>query len=130
MSGTFKLKRPCAKCPWRKDCLKGWLGESRADELAKDVILGDSPFWCHETTNFQDRDEFLDDEGEARYNPNGKEQFCAGALILEKKVNQGGNFAIRIGRMFDGFKYEDLKGEELVFDSVEDFIKHHTNNRF
>lgn len=125
MSNVFRIKRPCANCPWRKDSVKGWLGKERAEELARSVVFGDSPFWCHKTTQFT-ADE--SDEGE-EYSMKGGEAFCAGALILEKKVNRGGNFAIRLGFMYYDFDYSKLSGEDLVFDSTEDFIYHHSNNR-
>lgn len=122
---NFNLKRPCKNCPYRKDCLPGWLGRARADELAADVILGDKTFACHKTVNYAKWDEQEDPD---EYQHDGTEQFCAGALILEKKANWGGNFSIRLGRMFGGFQYENLKGEDLIFDSVAAFIEHHSNS--
>lgn len=41
-------RTPCANCPFRKDCLKGWLGERRAQEIAN----SDS-FVCHKNTQLQ-----------------------------------------------------------------------------
>ncbi len=123
----FKLKRPCPNCPYRKDCPPGWLTASRAAELAAEVILGDKSFACHKTVNYEAW-RIAEEEGgeDMEYTYDGNEQFCAGAMILEKKCNQGGNLAVRIGRMFRGFKYEDLKGEDLVFDNTAEFIKHHS----
>jgi len=123
----FNLKRPCKNCPYRKDCPPGWLGATRATELAKDVILGDKPFPCHKTVNYEAWQDAEEEAGEPlEYSYDGKEQFCAGALIMEKKYNQGGNLSIRIARMFGRFKYENLKGEDLVFDSTAKFIRHHS----
>lgn len=51
MTSTLKLphmKRPCADCPFRKDTLKGWLGEKRMTS-----ILEDSRFVCHKKTDMQ-----------------------------------------------------------------------------
>lgn len=123
----FKLKRPCANCPYRKDCPPGWLTAARAAELAAEVILGDKTFACHKTVNYESWRESEEEAGEPlEYTYDGKEQFCAGALIMEKKCKKGGNLSIRIGRMFGAFKYENLKGEELVFDSTAEFIQHHS----
>lgn len=120
---NFNLVRPCKLCPYRKDCPPGWLGQDRAQELADGVIMGDQSFPCHETVNYDD----WEDEDE-QYQYNGKERFCAGALILESKCNRGGNLTIRIARMTKMFSYDQLKNVELIFDSTKDFIKHHSEN--
>lgn len=39
---------PCANCPFRKDVLKGWLGEDRMQE-----ILSARSFVCHKTPKLQ-----------------------------------------------------------------------------
>lgn len=36
------VKKPCADCPFRRDSLKGWLGQERMTE-----ILGYDSFVCH-----------------------------------------------------------------------------------
>lgn len=42
------VKSPCQGCPFRKDCLKGWLGEHRMRE-----ILNANSFVCHKNTEKQ-----------------------------------------------------------------------------
>lgn len=42
------MKKPCKDCPFRKDTLKGWLGEGRMRE----ILSGDS-FVCHKNTSLQ-----------------------------------------------------------------------------
>lgn len=42
------IKKPCRDCPFRKDTLKGWLGEERIRE----IITADS-FVCHKKTDMQ-----------------------------------------------------------------------------
>lgn len=42
------VKKPCADCPFRKDTLKGWLGEKRVSE-----ILDRDTFVCHKKTHLQ-----------------------------------------------------------------------------
>jgi len=42
MIDDLYMKSPCGQCPFRKDCLKGWLGEERAEQ-----ILYSESFTCH-----------------------------------------------------------------------------------
>jgi hypothetical protein len=87
---TPYMPSPCGgqcKCPFRKDCLEGWLGEERARELATA-----SSFLCHKDHTKQ----------------------CAGHMILTRSV------AYRIVR-------GEVGGRDLVFDSIKDFINHHSN---
>lgn len=42
------IKKPCRDCPFRKDTLKGWLGEKRMAE-----ILAAESFVCHKKTDMQ-----------------------------------------------------------------------------
>lgn len=42
------VKKPCKDCPYRKDSLKGWLGEERMTEL-----LNTDSFVCHKNTELQ-----------------------------------------------------------------------------
>lgn len=42
------ITRPCRDCPFRRDSLKGWLGEQRMTE-----ILGADSFVCHKKTDKQ-----------------------------------------------------------------------------
>ena len=42
------IKKPCRDCPFRKDTLRGWLGEARMCE----IIAADS-FVCHKKTDMQ-----------------------------------------------------------------------------
>jgi len=42
------IKTPCRDCPFRKDAVKGWLGEARIAE-----ILAADSFVCHKRTDMQ-----------------------------------------------------------------------------
>lgn len=42
------VKKPCTGCPFRRDSMKGWLGEKRMTE-----ILGIDSFVCHKKTSLQ-----------------------------------------------------------------------------
>lgn len=120
----FTLVRPCPKCPFRNDCLPGWLGEARAAEIVHSILFGDKTFACHETTSFEE-----DDDGE-RYAPDGSEQHCVGAMLLVEKESAANSMLQIAERM--GLRDPDVidpAAAELVFDSEADFISHHTNER-
>lgn len=116
----YKLKTPCKDCPYRKDLkpsLKGWLGRSRAEELATQVLRHGNNFPCHKTTNLDGADGYEYHEGESQ---------CAGAGIMQLKANNPSQWMQISERMgFDvGFKQLDLNAP--VFDSAEEFIEFHT----
>lgn len=106
------LTSPCAKCPFRKDCMPGWLGEERMAGICNDTVMGDQYFTCHETTDL----------------PQRKQRLCAGKLILEERANPKGNSSTRVAIALGFFPggYDSLKNKELVFDNVKDAIKHHS----
>ena len=107
----FALKKVCDACPFRRDSMKGWLGEQRIMEIIDGTINGDEYFICHKTLHLEKLDQKL----------------CAGKLILEGKVNPKGNSSTRMG-MWLGLipNYDQLHGSELVFDTSEECIQHHT----
>lgn len=118
----FKLRKPCSGCPFRKDCLKGWLGKARAEELVEEIIEGDGFFSCHKTVTY---DGEWDEEVEAPLEECN--QFCAGALILAQKVGENANRNIRLALRLGLFTMEEMRGGELIFDTSEEFINHHSN---
>lgn len=120
----FDLKSPCSNCPFRKDTLKGWLSSPRAKEIWDSVAFQDGLFPCHKTTQTIE----TDDESENIATENS--QHCAGALILLEKENATrNNFLLRIAfGISKSLKLDELKNQELVFDSAEDFIIHHGAN--
>lgn len=117
----FTLVRPCPRCPFRKGCLPGWLGERRSSEIAQSVLTEGATFACHETTTFVDGDEG------SEHAPTGEEQHCVGAILLVEKedaANQMLQIAERLGLRDPDII--DPGAAELVFDSEGDFISHHT----
>jgi hypothetical protein len=113
---NFDLIRPCDNCPFRTDCLKGWLGEGRAAEIAVGITDGQKTFTCHKTTKFDDELESV---------PHDQQQHCAGAMILLEKLNRPNQmmrWMERLG-MYDRSK---LDMDAPVFDDTESFIEHHT----
>lgn len=96
------IKHPCKDCPFRKDSLPGWLGESRSKEISE----CDS-FVCHKTTGV------------------GKEKKqCAGFMLVRGHNSTFLRLATSLGHDLQ------LTGRELVFQTEKDFIKHHTNKHY
>lgn len=121
----FSLVRPCPKCPFRRDCLSGWLGEVRSSEIAQSVLHGDLTFACHETTAFAE-----DDHGEDTYAPTGEEQHCVGAMLLVEKEGAA-NSMLQVAERL-GLRDPDIidpAAADLVFDSEAEFIAHHSGER-
>ena len=93
------VKKPCADCPFRKDSLKGWLGKERM----AGILDGDS-FVCHKTLN-------------------GELLQCAGHMLIKGSENA-------FARLAESFGYDlNLSGRDLVFDTEQDCIDHHTFKR-
>ncbi len=63
------LRKPCIHCPFRKDTLRGWLGESKMKG-----ILESASFKCHKTTDKQ----------------------CAGHMLIRGEKNQFVQLANRL----------------------------------
>lgn len=90
-------KRPCSDCPFRKDSLKGWLGEKRMTE-----ILNAKSFTCHKTG---DKSKPL--------------LQCAGHMIISGEHN---DFVRLMSRMN---VTSELAGKSLVFETKRECINHH-----
>jgi len=94
------VKKPCSNCPFKKDTLKGWLGHDRADDIANC-----SSFTCHKTG----------DTGK------GPRKQCAGFMILKQEESDFYRLLNHAARQFL------MKHNNDIFESKEDFIKHHSN---
>lgn len=113
----FDLNKPCPKCPFRVDCLKGWLGEERAEEIIESIITQQKTFSCHNTNK-------LDDEtGEIIETKNS--QHCAGALIFLEKL-ENPNQLTRIAERLGLYNKSEMDMNSPVFNNKSDFIKHHS----
>ena len=75
------VKKPCKDCPFRKDTLKGWLGEDRMTEF-----LNADSFICHKTTGGTLRDR----------------KQCAGHMLMKGHENA---FVRHAARMNDCLLY-------------------------
>jgi len=87
------VKKPCKDCPFRKDTLKGWLGERRMKE-----ILNQESFVCHKNHKLQ----------------------CAGHMLIRGEKNGFVQLANRLEHKLI------LSGRELVFDTEQECIDHHS----
>jgi hypothetical protein len=112
----FDLVRPCKHCPFRTDCLEGWLSRGRASEIATALTRGQATFACHETT---------ESGGAGR----GREQHCAGALLVLERQGVAPPQLARVAERL-GFRDPDrLDQGAPVFDSLSAFVKHHEVDR-
>lgn len=96
------MQKACSNCPFRKDCLEGWLGESRMEE-----ILQQDSFVCHKTANGSDE---------------AKRQ-CGGHIAIKRESNIFWRIAKAIGINIE------IQNKEELFDNEKDLIKHHKNGR-
>lgn len=107
----FKLKKPCANCPFRDDDQAIELAPGRLEDIATEITRGDGNlFFCHKTLS-GDRDEEDENEG---YTPGDNDSVCAGALIFQLKhgrVPIPARFAFMTGEI----NHEDFQAQ---FDKV------------
>jgi hypothetical protein len=110
----FDIKRPCAHCPFRKD-VPGYLHRERASELARQLVDDDlSWFACHETTGVK---------GGKRVKRSDQSHCMGAAMVLWRQGMP--NVATRIALASKLLRVEDLNVSAPVFDSMDQFAKHH-----
>lgn len=112
---NFDLRRPCPKCPFRTDCMEGWLSRGRAAEIAHSLTVEQAPFACHETTEAT--------------GSTGPERHCAGALLVLDRSGEPPGQLARIAERTGVFKPDELDTDAPVFDSLHAFIEHHDDER-
>lgn len=107
----FRLKAPCANCPFLKaggiELNAGRLEGIKAHLLRDDF----ASFYCHKTTHLTGEEEDGDGEG---YRPSGREAHCAGAAAFLLSRGRS-NIAMRLA-----FAEEIISPAE--FDSAIDVI--------
>lgn len=91
--------KPCKNCPFKKDTMKGWLGEERMKG-----ILNQNSFVCHKTTQDENIETLQ----------------CAGFMLIKENESE----FVRTAKRFNISL--NLKGKELVFESKEACINHHS----
>lgn len=78
----FRLKRPCANCPFRKTGAIE-LRPGRLQGIVNDLLVDDwSSFSCHKTVYP------VDDADSSSNQPEARESMCAGAAIYLQKVGR------------------------------------------
>ena len=121
----FDLTSPCASCPFRTDCVSGWLGRVRAADIAESLERKSFP--CHKTIDYEQIEAALDesDDGDNPKRPyNASEQHCAGALIMREHMQAEGDMAQIAGRL-GLYDHTKLKMDAPVFKDDQEFIDHH-----
>lgn len=111
---SYKLTRPCAKCPFRTD-IQPYLTAARVSEIEQSLERGE--FSCHET--LEEDCWHDDDEGNETYSPSGEEEHCAGALILLEKLGRPSQM-MRISERLRMYDRRRLDMNAPVFDSFEE----------
>jgi hypothetical protein len=112
----FGMTTPCDNCPFRND-IRPYLTRGRVREIVQS--LDRSSFPCHKTTTF-------DDEGEAVRTD--KEMHCAGALILQEKMERPGQM-LRIGERLGLYDRRKLDMAAPVFDTFDAMIEAQEDRR-
>lgn len=114
----FRLKRPCADCPFRADRpqQKGWLGYQRAKEISTHVLQENGVFPCHKTL----------------YRGKKHEAMCAGALsMLHHATAQDspfGNGAVQIAERLGWYDPATQNHDTPVFADIEQMARFHAND--
>lgn len=106
----YDLKKPCGNCPFRTDCLPGWLGEESAERIATAITDLQQTFSCHKTDRGANKEETT--------------QHCGGALIMLEKMGQP-NQMMRIAERLGFYDRSKLDMNAPVFDDTQEFIDHH-----
>ncbi|MDB4330109.1 DUF6283 family protein [bacterium] len=106
---NFNLKKPCDKCPFRKD-VTPYITKGSAQEKLRGITQGDTTFTCHKTLDKNDKDQ----------------EHCGGALIFLEKIEMP-NQMMRICERIGMYDYKELDMSQPVFENESDFIKHFNN---
>lgn len=104
----FKLKKPCADCPFKKD-VNLHLSKARKQEIADGLKLKGTTFACHKTVDYHDEVE-------------DKSQHCAGALLIIEN-NEIPNQMTQVAERLGLYTPSELTGHDEVFNSFEEFVE-------
>lgn len=110
---NFKLKTPCANCPFRTD-VKAYLTQGRAEEIAEGITTEQQTFTCHKTLSRDDDGNTLNSQ---------QEQHCAGALIMLEHMDKP-NQMMRIAERLGMYDRRQLDMDAPVFKTDVEFINH------
>ncbi len=113
---VFKLKRPCANCPWRKDVAR-FLSPERYRELAAVVLLNGESFHCHKTVDYSEPEGQIVDTS----------KLCAGAMIMARKLGSDLQI-VQIAQRLGIHTEVKLDMEAPVYDTLSGFVTGSDNN--
>lgn len=106
-------EKVCNACPFRRDSLAGWLGESSHDpwDFLSSYNHGETPLPCHKQVKWGQ--------------PDSQEQaanakICRGSLIMMRNENK-----LPRDRAFSDQVLRIPKDKELIFEHHGKFMKHH-----
>ena len=109
----FKLKRPCANCPFRKG--QGSAFRLNIARLSK-VMHDAAAFQCHKTVDYGT------DDPDARQG-NHRQQ-CAGLMAVLHRADQP-NSIMQVGVRFGAFDPGELDPDGEAYDSIGDAVMAH-----
>lgn len=109
----FALTTPCHNCPFRTD-VTPFLRPERAREIASELRRSGS-FHCHKTTSH-------DEDGEVEHN--GREQECAGSLILQENDGAPGQ-TVRMAERLGLYDQSRMNLDAPVYDSISAWVRAH-----
>lgn len=106
------MKRPCDSCPFLKKNA-GMLHPSRSAQIAAS-LENDNDFPCHKTVDYSS-----DFAGKVTVDS----KRCFGAALYLENIRLGarGNLAFRLAVMFGEFEVGDLRLDDTVFQSQDEF---------
>lgn len=113
MHSTLSNKKPCQKCPFRKDSAPGYLGEASYNPTTFLMSMEHDPLPCHMAVEWDDDDSNPDD---LRY-----ELPCIGSL----------QFLRNIAKLPKNSEYVELRNQVNkinpgIFQTKQQFIEHHS----
>jgi len=96
------LKQPCNQCPFRVNCIPGWLGPWSPEALLESLVH--EPFPCHLTVTLTEKEY----------------KGCAGAGLFFNNI-------LEISRHPDTSKHQKVldKSSDDIFTSKQRFLAHH-----
>ena len=120
---NFKLKRPCAKCPFRSDKVFP-LHPGRTEDILNGLLRGGT-FACHETVDYDNQPDD-DEDGDSFHVSTDGEQHSAGAAILLEKMNAP-NQMMRIAERLGLYDRTKLDMSAPVYEDDEEMLEAITN---
>ncbi|NDJ26085.1 hypothetical protein GS682_31825 [Nostoc sp. B(2019)] len=109
------MKQPCINCPFQKS-VEYALSPEKADDILQ-AITHDKGFHCHQTVDYSDSH-----EGQVT----SESKLCFGAVLFLENTVRGGcrsNVMFRFGLIRKEFSLDDLRKDESVYQSFEEFLE-------